>query len=74
MSGEDIIYFVLTLLADCLNLLKRTVLLTFNGKSLTLWNFLVFFFGLSIVMDLFAIWAGGSPGDDFNPEDDYYDF
>lgn len=73
VDGEEVIYELLVLLQWCMNQLKGVVILEFQGHSLTLWNFLIFFFSLSIVTDLFAIWAGGGIDDDVDPEEVYYD-
>ena len=63
-TGEYILGWVLGLVTWCSNQLFSIYLFTYNGHGISLGNFLVWSIGISIVIDIFVILNGGSPGDD----------
>lgn len=79
VSGEWILSTVVYLLEYCLDILQ-TPLFTYKGVGISLWNFMIWLLGFSIVMDLFVVIMGGSPVDNemdleefFEENNSYYD-
>lgn len=70
LSGEWLLQVILDLVTWCSDQLFSIYLFSYNGRGISLGNFMMWCITLSIVIDIFVILNGGAPGDDDWDTDD----